>query len=76
MEVVSACGSHFACIFICPNIGWRIILKLIFKRWNGEAWTVLTWLRIGKGIGVKKFLALKASSSIKCEEFLDGLSTC
>jgi hypothetical protein len=23
----------------------RILLKLIFKKWNGEAWTELTWLR-------------------------------
>jgi hypothetical protein len=28
-----------------------IILKCIFKRWNGEAWTGLIWLRIGTGGG-------------------------
>jgi hypothetical protein len=27
----------------------RIILKWIFKRWDGEAWTGLIWLRIGIG---------------------------
>jgi hypothetical protein len=25
----------------------RKILKLIFRRWNREMWTVLLWLRIG-----------------------------
>ena len=24
-----------------------IILKWIFKQWNGQAWTELIWLRIG-----------------------------
>jgi hypothetical protein len=28
---------------------WRIILKLIFKKWDGEAWTWLIWVRIGAG---------------------------
>jgi hypothetical protein len=30
--------------------GW-IILKRIFKKWDGEAWTGLIWLRIGTGGG-------------------------
>jgi len=25
----------------------RIILKWIFKKWDGETWTRLFWLRIG-----------------------------
>jgi hypothetical protein len=29
----------------------RIILKWIFKKWEGEAWTGLLWLRIGTGGG-------------------------
>ena len=29
----------------------RIILKWIFKQWDGEAWTGLLWLRIGTGGG-------------------------
>jgi len=28
---------------------WGIILKLIFKKWDGKAWTGLIWLRIGTG---------------------------
>jgi hypothetical protein len=31
------------------GVDWRIILKLIFKTWDGEAWTGLFWLRIGTG---------------------------
>jgi len=31
------------------GIGSRIILKWIFKKWVGEAWTVSLWLRIGTG---------------------------
>jgi hypothetical protein len=25
----------------------RMILKFIFRKWNGEIWTGLLWLRIG-----------------------------
>jgi len=27
----------------------RIILRWIFRQWNGEAWTGLIWLRMGTG---------------------------
>jgi hypothetical protein len=30
----------------------RIILKWLFKKWDGEAWTGLIWLRIGTGGGL------------------------
>jgi hypothetical protein len=29
-----------------------IILKWIFKKWDGEAWTGLIWLRIGTSGGL------------------------
>jgi hypothetical protein len=34
------------------RIDWRIILKMIFKKWDGEAWTGLLWLGIGRGGGL------------------------
>jgi hypothetical protein len=33
------------------GVDGKIILKLIFKKWDG-AWTELTWLRIGTGGGL------------------------
>jgi hypothetical protein len=35
-----------------PGIDWRIILKWTFNMWDGGAWTVLSWLRIGTGGGL------------------------
>jgi hypothetical protein len=35
-----------------PGVDGRIILKLIFKKWEEEAWTGLVWLRIGTGGGL------------------------
>jgi hypothetical protein len=34
-----------------PGVDERIILKLIFKKWDG-AWTGLNWLRIRTGGGL------------------------
>jgi hypothetical protein len=34
-----------------PGVDGRIILKCIFKKWDG-AWTGLSWLRIGTGGGL------------------------
>jgi len=33
------------------GVDGRIILKCMFKKWEGEAWTRLIWLRIGPGGG-------------------------
>jgi hypothetical protein len=33
-------------------VDWRIILKWITKKWDGEAWTGFIWLRIGTGGGL------------------------
>jgi hypothetical protein len=34
------------------GVDGRIIIKWIFKKWDGEAWTGLIWLRIETGGGV------------------------
>jgi hypothetical protein len=33
------------------GVDWRIILKWIVKKSDGEAWTGLLWLRIEMGVG-------------------------
>jgi hypothetical protein len=35
-----------------PDIYKRLILKWIFKKWDGKAWTELFELRIGTGGGL------------------------
>jgi len=34
-----------------PGVDWRIILGIIFTKWDGEAWTEISWLSIGTGGG-------------------------
>jgi hypothetical protein len=34
-----------------PDIDGRLILRCIFRKWDGEAWTGFVWLRIGTGGG-------------------------
>jgi hypothetical protein len=34
------------------GVDGKIILKSIFKKWDGEKWTGLIWLRIGRGGGL------------------------
>jgi hypothetical protein len=35
-----------------PRRRWEDNIKLIFKKWDGGAWTGLSWLRIGTGGGL------------------------
>jgi len=34
-----------------PCLDGRIILKGVFRKWAGGAWTGSSWLRIGTGVG-------------------------
>ena len=34
------------------GVDGRIILKCIFQKWDGDAWTGLLWLRIETGGGL------------------------
>jgi len=34
-----------------PGVDGRIILRLIFRKWDVEVWTGSSWLRIGTGGG-------------------------
>ena len=53
-----------------PGVDERIILKWTLRKWDGVAWTVLIWLRIGTGVGTCA-CGNEPSGSIKCGEFLD-----
>jgi hypothetical protein len=42
-------GRIFLPVLYFRATDWRMILKWNFKKWGGEAWTGLRWLRIGTG---------------------------
>jgi hypothetical protein len=35
-----------------PDVDGKILLKWILEKWDGEAWNVIMWLRIGTGSGL------------------------
>ena len=49
-----------------PDVDGRIILRWIFRKWEGVVGTGWRWLRIGTGE-----YGEKPSGSQKCGEFLD-----
>jgi len=52
------------------GIDKRIILTWVFKKWEGQAWITLIWLRIRTG-GRACECNNETVGSIKCGEFLD-----
>jgi hypothetical protein len=50
-----------------PGVDGRIIFRWIFRKWDLEAWTAWSWLRIGTGGGSGN----EPLGSIRCREFLD-----
>jgi len=53
-----------------PGVDGRIILRWIFRKGDGGAWTGLIWLRIGTSGGHCK-CGNEPSGYIHCGEFLD-----
>jgi hypothetical protein len=51
-----------------PGVDEWIILRLIFRKCDVEAWTGSIWLRIGTGTGTCK-CGNEPSGSIRCGEF-------
>jgi hypothetical protein len=51
------------------SINESITLQWIFKKWGGEAWTGLIWLRIGT-CG-RQFCGKEPTDSVTLREFLD-----
>ena len=51
-----------------PRRRWRIILRWIFRKWEGVVGTGWSWLKIGTGGGE---YGNELSGSTKCGEFLD-----
>ena len=54
------------------DVDGRIILRWIFRKWEGVEGTGWSWLRIGTGGGACEY-GNELSGSIKCGEFLDQL---
>ena len=52
------------------DIDGRIILRWIFRKWEGVVGTGWSWLRIGTGGGTCEY-GDEPSGSVKCREFLD-----
>jgi hypothetical protein len=55
------------------GVDGRIIITLIFTKWNGEVWTGLLWLRIGRGKLVNAVINLRNPK--KRGKILDYLRT-
>jgi len=54
-----------------PGVDERIILRLIFRKWDIGVWTGSSWLRIATWGGGTCECGNEPSVSIKCGELLD-----
>jgi hypothetical protein len=52
-----------------PGVDGRIILRMIFRKWDVRAWTGSMWFRIEAGVGTCE-CGNEPSGSIKCGEFI------
>jgi hypothetical protein len=52
----------------------RIILRMIFRKWDVRVWPGSIWLRIGQEADICE-CGNEPSGSIKCGELLDQLKT-
>ena len=55
-----------------PRCRWEDNIKWIFKKWDGEAWTGLIWLKIGQ-VAITCACSNELSGSIKSGKFF-GIS--
>jgi hypothetical protein len=53
-----------------PNRRWENYIKIDLRKWDVEAWTGSSWLRIGT-VGGTSECGNESSCSIKCGVFLD-----
>ena len=53
-----------------PDVDGRVILRWIFRKWEGVVGTGFSWLRIGIG-GGRLWVRLGTFGFRKCGEFLD-----
>jgi hypothetical protein len=52
------------------GLNGRIILKWVFRKWGGKAWTALIWFKKVQVTGAYE-CGNGPSGSVKCREFLD-----
>jgi hypothetical protein len=57
------------------GVDGMITLKLVVKKWAGEAWTALIWFRLEQFAGCCE-CGNEPSGFVKCGEFLDLLRIC
>jgi hypothetical protein len=63
-------GGRISASLVALRVDGRIILKWIFMKWDGGAWTGFIWFRLETG-GCSCECGNEPSGSIKRGEFLD-----